>query len=127
MDDERMWENIAQLPQLTDVVLARPKHVGVVDIKREYFAAGDRLLEKGTLFAGNRRVRIMLMDVTYDARDIQTHGWAERDPTGAVAVEMYEVPTSYYGDETAQETVASWVRRGAWNGQLWDWRGDAVA
>lgn len=126
ISDETLWDGLARLPRLTDVVLARPRNVGVLDMKKEYFAAGADAKEKGLPFDERKQVRFMLMDVTYDVQDIQTDGWKERDPEGAMTVEVYEVPTSYYGDETEQETVQAWVSRGVSSGQIWDWRGEIV-
>ncbi|KAJ4145081.1 hypothetical protein LMH87_003941 [Akanthomyces muscarius] len=126
IDDEKLWEGLARLPRLTDVVLARPRNVGVLDMKEEYFAAGAGVQEKGEEFDAGKEMRVMLMDVSYDVQDIQTDSWEKRDPDGAMTVEVYEVPTSYYGDETEQETVAAWVSGGVWSGQIWDWRGEVV-
>lgn len=129
VDDEKLWDGLARLPRLTDVVLARPRSVGVLDMKKEYFAAGAEAASVeggGGEFDASRKIRVMLMDVSHDVQDIQTDGWAAEDPEGAMTVEVYEVPTSYYGDETEQETVASWVARGVWRGQIWDWRGEVV-
>lgn len=126
MDDEKLWDGLARLPRLTDVVLARPRNVGVLDMKDEYFAAGAEVREKGGEFDAGKEMRVMLMDVSYDVQDIQTSGWAAKDPEGAMMVEVYEVPTSFYDDETEQETVASWVSGGVWSGQIWDWRGEVV-
>ncbi|XWW97207.1 hypothetical protein V2A60_005188 [Cordyceps javanica] len=125
-DDETLWGGLARCARLTDVVLARPRSVGVLDMKREYFAAGAEARGRGLEFDAGRPIRVMLMDVTYDVQDIQTDGWAGCDPGGAMTVEVYEVPTSYYGDETEQETVASWMSRGVWSGHIWKWRGEAV-
>ncbi|KAM3505305.1 hypothetical protein MY11210_008027 [Beauveria gryllotalpidicola] len=126
LDNEALWNGLARRPRLQEVVLARPRSVGLLDIKKSYYAAGAEAVESGFEFDRDKRLRVMLMDVSYDVQDIQTDGWAESDPKGRMTVEVYVVPTSYYGDETEQQTVVQWVERGVWSGQIWDWRGEAV-
>lgn len=126
LDNERLWEAMAMMPQLTDVVLARPAHVGAVSLKHAFFDAGSKLVSVGEIFDRSRLLRLMVMDAVFDIREVHADGWEEIDLQDVMTVEVYEVPTSYYGDETVQQAVASWVTRGARSGQIWDWRGDVV-
>lgn len=126
LDNERLWEAMAMMPQLTDVVLARPAHVGAVSLKHAFFDAGSKIVSVGEKFDQSRLLRLMMMDAVFDIREVHADGWEEIDPHDMMTVEVYEVPTSYYGDETVQQAVASWVTRGARSGQIWDWRGEVV-
>jgi hypothetical protein len=121
LDTLSLWEELAKLGCVEEVILARPENVDAVNIKSEYFGALEKL---GVEL--DRNVRFMIMDVAYDVRDIQTARWAETDQENRVRVEVYEVPTSFYGDESSVEAVASWFKMGALDGRLWDWRGGVV-
>ena len=121
LDKASVWEELARLGSLEEVVLARPENVDAVNIKKEYFDALERLEVEL-----DHNVRFMIMDVASDVQEVQTAGWAEVDPENRVRVEVYEVPTSFYGDESSVETVAAWFKMGALDGRLWDWRGDVI-
>ncbi|PHH85211.1 hypothetical protein CDD83_754 [Cordyceps sp. RAO-2017] len=113
-----LWWDIATLPELQHVVLARPQHVEVTNIKDEYF---HKLPRQDPRLG--RKIKVMLLDAAYEIADLDTTRWREIDPSGNMTVEVYEVPVSFYGDETAQELVTSWVKRGALEGTLWTWSG----
>lgn len=123
LDNHWLWWDIATLPELQHVVLAQPCRVEVADIKEEYFhklPRGDARLE--------RKIRIVLMDAAYKIGTgmVRTGRWKEVDPGERMDVETYEVPRPFYGDESEGELVTDWVRRGAVNGTLWEWKGDRV-
>ncbi|KAK2591135.1 hypothetical protein QQS21_011173 [Conoideocrella luteorostrata] len=121
LDNHLLWWDIATLSKLEQLVLARPQHWDAVNIKDEYF----RKLPKGDVRLG-RKTRILLMDAAYRIGVVDTTGWKEIDPNGRLAVEILDVPRPFYGDETEDELVTDWVKRGAVDGSLWEWRGDQV-
>lgn len=116
-----LWWDIATLPKLQHVVLARSTHVSSTNIKDEYFhklPRDDARLDRG--------IKIVLLDAAFVWRDVQTTRWKEIDPKGRMTVEVYDVPTPFYGDELPGELVTTWVKRGALDGSLWEWRGEVV-
>lgn len=117
-----LWWDIATLPKLQHVILARSTHVESTNIKDEYFHKLPR--EDPRL---DREIKIVLLDAAFVWRDVQTTRWKEIDPKGRMTVELYDVPTSFYGDEMPGELVTNWVRRGALDGDLWEWKGDVVS
>lgn len=122
LDNHWLWWDIATLPELRHVVLAQPQRVDVADIKDEYFhklPRGDARLE--------RKIRIVLMDVAWTMGALRTGRWKEVDPGARMEVETYQVPRPFYGDESEGELVTEWVRRGALDGMLWEWKGDRVS
>ena len=112
------WVNIVSLRKLDTLVLAKAQHVLETNMKKEYVEACDASLD--------RDIKVMLMDVAYDVRDVESTDWEKYDPEDRIVVQMFEVPTSYYGDESALEVVTSWVKRGAVQGTLWEWNGGRV-
>ncbi|CAG9971204.1 unnamed protein product [Clonostachys byssicola] len=120
-DSHWLWWDVATLPRLAHVVLARPRRLGTVNIKDEYFhklPRDDARLE--------REIKIVLMDTAEDLPTVTCARWEEIDPRGRMTVEQIHVPTSFYGDETASELVTAWVRRGALEGTIWDWAGERI-
>ena len=121
MNSHWLWWDIATLPELEHVALARPQHVGTTNIKDEYFhklPRNDRRLE--------RKIKVVLLDAAYETPDLDTTRWKEIDPSGNMTVEVYEVPIPFYGDETPPELVTEWVKRGALDGTMWEWSGNKV-
>lgn len=118
LDNHWLWWDIATLPELSCVVLARPQLLKETNIKKEYFhklPRDDPRLE--------REIKILLMDVDCSASDVLSTDWKRHDPKNRMTIEVFEVPTAYYGDETAHEVVTSWAKRGALEGSLWGWDG----
>lgn len=118
LNSRLFWVDIASLLKLDTLVLAKAQHVLEANIKKEYVEACDASI--------NREIKVMLMDVAYDVRDVESTDWEKYDPKDKIVVQMFEVPTSYYGDESALEVVTSWVKRGAIRGTLWEWNGGRV-
>ncbi|UNI14669.1 hypothetical protein JDV02_001273 [Purpureocillium takamizusanense] len=120
-DSHWLWWDVATLPDLGHVVLARARRLGETNIKDEYF----HKLPRGDERLG-RRIRVVLLDAAWEVPELDTARWAEIDPEGRMTVEVHEVPVPFYGDETPQELVTGWVKRGALDGTLWEWRGERV-
>ncbi|KAK5990520.1 hypothetical protein PT974_08789 [Cladobotryum mycophilum] len=122
MNSHWLWWDIATLPRLEHVVLARPLCVDAVNIKDEYFHKlprdDDRL---------GREIKIVLMDAAYEIQGVRTDGWGEVDAEGRMTVETYEVPLPFYGDGSEGELVTEWVKRGALDGSIWEWEGEVVS
>lgn len=121
MNNHWLWWDIATLPKLQHVVFARSLHVETTNIKDEYF----HKLPRDDVHL-DREIKIVLLDAAFVWRDVQTTRWKEIDPKGRMTVEVYDVPTPFYGDEMPGELVTTWVRRGALDGSLWEWKGDVV-
>lgn len=137
-DSHWLWWDIATLLRLQHVVLARPLNLDAVDIKREYFTklpaedpALDRPLRVVLLGAAGeidaRALRGVSPTGTVDGSGSGSGSdWSSIDPRGRMTVEVYDVPMPYYGDETPEEMVTSWLKRGALDGTLWEWEGEKV-
>lgn len=83
------------------------------------------------LVEGRRRgegkgIRVTLMAVGCEVSDLVTTDWDKWDAGETMKVDVFTVPVSYYGDESESELVCSWVRRGALEGSIWDWKGEEV-
>ncbi|KAG8421032.1 hypothetical protein J3458_002939 [Metarhizium acridum] len=122
LDNHWLWWDIATLPELRHVVLAQPQRVDAADIKDEYF----HKLPRDDPRLG-RKIRIVLLDAAYKIGTVRTARWKEVDPEAKMEVETYEVPRPFYGDESDGELVTEWVRKGALDGTLWEWKGDKVS
>lgn len=121
-DSHWLWWDIATLPHLTHVVLARPQRLELANIKDEYFHKLPR--DDPRL---DREIKIVLVGVPEELpASLTTTRWKEIDPKGRMTVEQYEVPTAFYGDETPSELVTSWVRRAALDSSLWSWEADVI-
>ncbi|KAF4453855.1 hypothetical protein F53441_3541 [Fusarium austroafricanum] len=121
VDNHWLWWYIASHHKLEHVILARPVNVEAGNIKEEYFHKLPRDDERL-----DRDIKITLLDAAFVWRGVKTSRWKEFDPKGRMIVELYDVPTSFYGDETPRELVIAWVRRGALNWGLWNWEGEVV-
>ncbi|KAM6537071.1 hypothetical protein FALCPG4_003027 [Fusarium falciforme] len=121
VDSHWLWWDIATLPKLQHVILARSLNVEATNIKDEYFHKLPR--DDAKL---DRDIKIVLLDAGFVWRGVKTDRWKQIDPKKRMTVELYDVPTSFYGDEMPRELVTTWVRRGALDGSLWDWQGTVV-
>lgn len=120
-DSHWLWWDIATLPRLEHVVLARARRLEMANIKDQYFhklPRDDPCLD--------REIKVVLMGVAEETPVVTTAGWKQIDPRGRMTVEQYDVPTAFYGDETPIELVTSWVRRGALDSTMWEWKGDVI-
>jgi hypothetical protein len=122
MDSHWLWWDIATLPKLEYVVLARPLRLDAVNIKHEYFHKLPR--EDVRL---KRNIKVVLMDLAYDLGTVKTEKWKEIDPEEKMEVEAFEVPISFYMDDSPLEVVTQWARRAALDGSIWKLDGTRVA
>ncbi|KJZ73500.1 hypothetical protein HIM_07056 [Hirsutella minnesotensis 3608] len=118
LDSHWLWWDIATLPELAHVVLARPQRAAEANIKDEYF---HKLPRRDPRLA--RDIKVLLLDTAYEIADLDTARWKEIDPAGSMTVEVYEVPVPFYADEAPDQLVTAWVKRGALDGTLWTWTG----
>lgn len=126
LEERSVWDNVVALPRLREVIFAMPHEIYRTNVKLDYSDAVERAAQKGKAVDRGRRLRVMIMEVPYDANDLNTYRWPELDPKGLVTVEVYKVPTSYYGDEEDEEVILSWIERGTRTGELWEWRGEVA-
>lgn len=123
LNDDDLWRDIASIPILESIYLPRCRGLARTNIKQAYFQSlqGQAGRKRET-----RGVKLMLVDVVNDIEDITTTEWSRYDSQDDLSVHVFEVPTAFYADESSDEVVASWVRRGAIQGSLWDWAGTKV-
>ncbi|KAG9257893.1 uncharacterized protein F5Z01DRAFT_670554 [Emericellopsis atlantica] len=123
IDNHWLWWNVATLSRLEHVVLAKPTHLSGTNIKDEYF---HKLPPDCPEL--KRQIRIVLYGVAYEipTETVDTARWNEIDPEERMTVERYEVPMPFYGDETPNELVTGWIRRGALDGTLWKSKGERL-
>lgn len=115
VDHSGLWCDIAKLPKLEHVVLARPIRLDAVNIKDEYF----RCHKFTHAVRPMRSIKIVLMDLAYELGTVTTDKWREVDPEENMTVETFEVPLSFYADDSPLEAVSQWARRSALDGSLW--------
>ncbi|KAJ3945849.1 uncharacterized protein N0V96_004194 [Colletotrichum fioriniae] len=121
MSSHWLWYDIANTAQLEQVVLARPLVPPRINVKDDYYHmlnSYDHLTP--------RKIKIVLADVESDLPEIETTRWDEYDPEGLLAIEKYDIPTSFYGDENATDLCCDWVKMAALNGSIWDWKSHPV-
>lgn len=121
LDNPRLWCDIAALSKLEHVVLARPTHLDAVNIKDEYF----RKLPSDDM-RPRRDIKIVLMDLAYELGTVRTERWQKTDPEENMTVEAFEVPLSFYMDDSPLEVVSQWARRSALDGSIWELDGERV-
>ncbi|UKZ88120.1 uncharacterized protein TrAFT101_003885 [Trichoderma asperellum] len=121
VDSHWLWWDIATLPKLEHVVLARPVHLDAVNIKDEYF---HKLPPEDVRL--KRDIKIVLMDLAYELGTVRTEKWQEIDPEEKMTVEAFEVPLSFYVDDSPLEVVTQWARRSALDGSIWKLGGKRV-
>ncbi|KFA49807.1 hypothetical protein S40293_09960 [Stachybotrys chartarum IBT 40293] len=125
LDNHWLWWDIATLPRLSHVVLARPASARGANVKEQYFAKlprGDARLD--------RRITVVLVDdaARQGHGELATARWREVDPAGRMTVAVYGVPRACRADGTpgGLEVVTEWARRRALDGSLWQWVGEEV-
>lgn len=121
VDSPWLWEDIAALPKLEHVVLARPIRLDAANIKDEYFQKlpSDDVRRR-------RNMTVVLMDLAYELGTVRTEKWQEIDPEEHMTVEAFEVPLSFYMDDSPLEVVSQWARRSALDGSIWKLDGKRV-
>jgi hypothetical protein len=111
------WQRIAAMTSLDHLVLTRSEGTDAegVNIKQIYFTRT------------NRPIKIILADVElHQPYAVDLSDWSKLDPDGNMYIALYNVPTSYYGDDDNDAVCAGWVRLAALNGSLWGWTGERL-
>lgn len=105
------WRDVALMPMLDSLVLSQP--LGFDDnCKTEFFQHADR------------PIKVVLVNVSAEQPDmVQRRNWKLVDPEGKMRVLVYDVPTSFYGDESPGDLCRDWIKRSALDGTLWGWSG----
>ncbi|KAF3764831.1 hypothetical protein M406DRAFT_340358 [Cryphonectria parasitica EP155] len=119
--DENFWKAVRGTEALEQVVLTRADSLEEVCMKRAYLG----LHREGEL---PRPLRVVLVNVSMMHPD-QLAGesnWGQIDPSNLVDVVAYDVPVSFYGDESHPELCRAWVKAAALRDELWSWEGTPV-
>ncbi|KPM40936.1 hypothetical protein AK830_g5591 [Neonectria ditissima] len=115
-DNHWLWWDIATLPKLQHVILARPLSIATTNIKDEYFHKLPR--DDARL---DRDIRIVLMeDGGLAPPEMRTARWKEIDPHGRMTVELQAVPENPVRFMDPAKLVADFVKEQALSGCLWD-------
>ncbi|EOO02419.1 hypothetical protein UCRPA7_2030 [Phaeoacremonium minimum UCRPA7] len=110
--DEQFWGRVAGMPKLETLILTRADGMQETCIKSSYFAATQRPID------------VLIVNVsTEHPREIPRWAWQDVDPQMKMQVMVYDVPTSFYGDEDYITLCQDWVKAAALRGTLWDWKG----
>ena len=80
---------------------------------------------KSSYFATTQKpIEVLVVNVsTEHPREIPRWAWRDADPEMKMRVMVYDVPTSFYGDEDSITLCQDWVKAAALRGTLWDWEG----
>ncbi|KAK1764553.1 hypothetical protein QBC33DRAFT_546397 [Phialemonium atrogriseum] len=108
------WHHVASMQKLDSLVLTRADGLSEVCIKTEFFGRA------------NRPIKILLVNISSHQpglTEMPRWNWETADPEGRMHVVMYNVPTSFYGDEDPIELCQDWVKSGALKGLIWHWDG----
>lgn len=123
----RFWANVRVSGALETLILTRADGLQDVCPKRAYFGGGGAVLHVASeAFEGPPRpLKVVLVNVSNDHPDrlAGQKRWDEVDPTNAMSVMSYDVPTSFYGDEDPITLCQEWVKTAALRGEIWDWEG----
>ncbi|KAF1809913.1 hypothetical protein P152DRAFT_143240 [Eremomyces bilateralis CBS 781.70] len=113
----KFWQEMAGLEMLEQLVLARTSSM----VQRISFTSYTGLT--------TRPLKVVLANVESE----QPQGllealeppWVEQ--ATPLDVMVYDIPTSFYGDEEPGELCQSWATSHAVQGTIWDWQGEHVA
>jgi hypothetical protein len=121
--DSFFWRDVSKCTGLQTLILARPLNARKANIKKKYLQSYNNS-PKDTISMMKQSLKIILVDVESEHESTPTSGWSEIDPEEKLKVEIYNVPTSFYGDDTPDQLCYEWVRRASLNGVIWDWEGE---
>lgn len=137
--DERFWGCVRGMSELETVVLTRADDLERVCIKTSYLGSsaahvagpGEDQAAQGAAVGPDelpRRLKVVLVNVSNHQPNHLAGRWRwnEVDPAGTLSVMTYDVPTSFYGDETPIDLCQEWVKVAAARGDIWDWEGPLV-
>lgn len=136
--DEIFWANVREMVDLNTVILTRADDLETVCIKKHCLGAGSMSAPAGEdgiaheAEAGStpamRPLKVVLVNISNQQPNYLAGrwNWDQIDPENVVKVMLYDVPTSFYGDETPWTLCQQWVKTAALRGQIWAWEGSLV-
>lgn len=136
--DEIFWASVRQMSDLETVILTRADDLETVCIKSHYINTGRASAPVGEDASAHeaeaessrttRPLKVVLVNI-YNQQPDHLAGrwnWDRIDPENAVKVMLYDVPTSFYGDENPWTLCQQWVKTASLRGYLWEWEGSLV-
>lgn len=137
--DETFWASVRGMHDLETVVLTRADDLESVCIKNHYLNAiptSDSTGEAGGATEAEtthqkpriRPLRVILVNISNQQpnRLAGRQNWAKIDAENVVKIMLYDVPTSFYGDENPWTLCQQWVNTASLRGEIWDWEGSLV-
>ena len=134
--DERFWKSVRDMRDLDTVVLTCADGLESTCMKSEYFGTtpGSGVSSETGLEAGEveltppRPLKVLIVNISTNQPNYMGGRWKwdKVDPSNIMKVMTYDVPTSFYGDETPIYLCQDWVKTAALRGEVWDWEGDLV-
>ncbi|KAJ4394640.1 hypothetical protein N0V93_003859 [Gnomoniopsis smithogilvyi] len=136
--DEMFWASVRAMRDLDTVILTRADDLERVCIKSHYLDAsttGPSAGESGFVDEAETQdepQKISLKVVLVNISNQQPNNlagereWDKVDPGNRVKVMLYDVPTSFYGDDSPCTLCQQWVKAASLRGQIWDWEGSLV-
>ncbi|KUJ10471.1 uncharacterized protein LY89DRAFT_262378 [Mollisia scopiformis] len=105
------WTGLRQLQHIETLVMTRSDGTDEVDLQQMWRSQFDSKEE-------TKRLTIVLANVELDQPELRAReSWKEDDK---LAVEIMNVPISYYGDEDYIVLCQQWIKRGIMSGTLFD-------
>lgn len=136
--DETFWASVREMHDLETVVLTRADDLEGVCIKTHYLDATPTSAPTGEAIGGAeaetqqetraRPLKVVLVNISNQQPNhlAGRENWAKVDPKDMVKVMLYNVPTSFYGDENPWTLCQQWVKTAALRGEVWEWEGTLV-
>lgn len=136
--DETFWAGVREMHDLETVVLTRADDLEGVCIKTHYLdaiptsastdEAGGATGAETQQKPRPRPLKVILVNISNQQPNhlAGRENWARVDPQNAVQVMLYDVPTSFYGDENPWTLCQQWVKTASLRGEIWEWEGSLV-
>lgn len=136
--DETFWASVREMLDLETVVLTRADDLESVCIKTHFLDGNPT--SASTVEAGGateaemppnprtRPLKVILVNISNQQPNhlAGRQNWAKMDPENKVKVMLYDVPTSFYGDENPWTLCQQWVKTASLRGEIWEWEGTLV-
>lgn len=145
--NDHFWRAVRRMRSLETVVITRADSLEVSCIKTGYLStvstdtgtgAGDgettttEVQAEGRNTDGDfespRPLKVVIVNIeNHQPGNIAGRWkWDKVDPGHIVKIMKYNVPTSFYGDESPIDLCQEWVKTAALNGKIWDWEGPVI-
>lgn len=136
--DETFWASVGEMHDLETVVLTRADDLESVCIKTHYLDASSTSAPTGDAVSAaeaetqtkikTRPLKVVLVNISNQQPNhlAGRENWTKVDPEDVVKVMLYDVPTSFYGDENPWTLCQQWVKTASLRGKIWEWEGTLV-